>query len=72
METKPVPSEAHPAGEPEIFSAALRTQAALMIGTFSGPVNMEWNPPAALMPPGMRRVLSEDAARRALLDAAPP
>jgi hypothetical protein len=52
METNLIPSETHPAGEPEIISAALRTQAALAVETFGGRVHVEWNPQAAVTPLG--------------------
>ena len=52
METKLIPSVTHPAGEPEIISAALRAQAALAVETFGGRVHVEWNPQAAVTPLG--------------------
>jgi hypothetical protein len=52
METKLIPSVTHPAGEPEIFSAALRAQPPLPVETFGGRVHVEWNPQAAVTPLG--------------------
>lgn len=52
METKHIPLATHPTGEPEIFSQALHTQAALAVETFAGRVHVEWNPQAAVTPLG--------------------
>jgi hypothetical protein len=52
MGTKLIPPNLHPTGEPEIFSEALRTQAALAVETFDGRVHVEWDPQAAVTPLG--------------------
>ena len=52
METKLIPPNLHPTGEPEIFSEALRIQAALAVETFAGRIHVEWDPQAAVTPLG--------------------
>ena len=49
----------HPAGEPEIFSEALREPVVLAVETFSGRVHVEWNPQAAVTPLGQLPFFTE-------------
>ena len=52
METKLIPTNVHPTGEPEIRGEAAPPPAALAVETFGGRVHVEWNPQAAVTPLG--------------------